>query len=181
MSLYGYLPPAIYVSEQQKSPNVRKWTPTAGQGILGGDIVVEVGGTGFINRAATNTSTGIVGLAAFGQGAIFAPPSGATYPGQLFGVVTGGGLLPGDAAQVAVNSFQNQILEISLINTTTWATNLLNTAVGLTLDGTTNLFVANPAGTACATIYAKPVGPNKGTVGDTGVRIFIVFNAAALA
>jgi hypothetical protein len=198
-STLTYQPPAIFVNEEFKSPNLRgKFTPAAGHTgtavINAADFVVLT--TGTIARVATNGAS-ILGLARFSETQIFGQPGGSTtanvLPSSLFGWSQAGTLLPSESLQVAVDALTGPIwVEMSLVNTVVWTGDtLLGTRVGLLLDTGTNLYVAdNGQANKVGTVMAKVNGPNiflpsgvvlgKGQINDLGVRVWVQFDAAAL-
>ena len=153
------------------------------------DIVI-LSGSG-IAPATANIAGGIVGIAQHDSNSNFGGATGqgaASLNTTIFPTQVGTGLFPSSPAGTLVVTLGPPVeVEISLTATTGWVTGgaqqaNLGTAVGLAIDGTTGYFVADPTATnKVAVINSKPTGPLKGTNGDLGARVFIVFNTAALA
>ncbi len=140
------------------------------------------------NRAATNPSSGIVGLALNASNENFFDGSGGSFnvgPGSRLGANTGiPPLAPFEAQGFYVAGLgQGQLLEMNLINTTAWYPSLLGTTAGLALDATTGFFIVDPGQTnKIITITDKRdgvyIGPTaQGGTGDLGVRIIVQFNS----
>ena len=160
------------------------------------DIVVLSAGS--IAPAAANASGSIAGIAQHDSNAVFAQID--TGLQGVFGYFQGAPLLPPDPGYVIVVPLGAPIIvEINLTATTGWVSGgtqqaNIGTAVGLAIDPGTGFYLADPtASNTVAVIVGKPQGvpaglggagvpfPSKGGVGDTGARVYIAFNAAALA
>jgi hypothetical protein len=90
-------------------------------------------------------------------------------------------LLSSEPGNMHVNTLSGNLLEVSLSSATTWATSMLGTGVTIGLDYTGGqFFICGGQGTSLTTapfiIAAKPEGPGKGGIGDTGVRVLVVPN-----
>lgn len=162
-----------------------------------GDITVLSAGS--IAPAAANVATGIAGIAQHDSNAAFAQLD--TGLQGVFGYFQGAPLVPNDPGYtILVTLGPPIIVEINLTATTGWVSGgtqqaNIGTAVGLAIDGTTGFYLADPTATnTVAVITGKPqsvpdgVGPpntqgdlSKGFVGDTGARVYVAFNSAALA
>ena len=204
--LYQY--PALFIDEGDKSPPVRKFASNTGHSgttiINPWDLVVF--SSPGINRCVTNSAS-LSGFTVYGEQGIYGPyggnPSttGSPWPWAqtVFGYTSnpGAGVLPDDSIQIAVDSLTgNILLEMSLTNTTGWISGgtqqaTINTQVGLFLDPTTNIFVADQTQTnKVAVIRQKAEGPytllpsgqylGKGFPGDLGARVLVSFLPAVL-
>ena len=196
MAAYSYAEPAIYMPGGFKEPDVQPFAATPAAGIKRGDIVTIAAGLLTRPTGAVGTgiaTSGIVGLTEMDQTAIYyvgiggsaaiATPSAANS--ALFGATTAGtALQPGLEFQgtKVVLAHNGQQFEFSLNSAVTWATSLIGTQVGIALDGTSNLYIADTTATnKVGVIVGEVDGPNKGAVGDTGKRIIVALLASVLA
>lgn len=143
-------------------------------------------------RAATGSSTNIIGMAVNDSNATYFDGGGGSFlagnnASRLGATSALPPLTPFEApGGYAITLGGGQLIEMSLVNTTAWSPSLLYSAVGLTLDATTGFFIADPGQTQVATIvdhrdgaYIGPTGT--GTTGDTGVRVIVSFLSSVLA
>ena len=182
-----YSEPSIFIPEAIKAPAQREIPATAGHTGLAiinrADLAVLV--TGALNRAATNTATGIAGYVIASELDGF---TGGTAPfdNKVFGAGQGSAIIPQNSGMVTLNPLQLLYLEINLSTLTFWQSGGgqladIGTTGGLLLDAATNLFVFDPTqANKIMTIYSKPLGPNKGATGDTGARVVVSFTPASL-
>ena len=131
-------------------------------------------------RAASNSVAALAGLALHDSAAVYAKGiggSGYGGPNNPLGVWANPAPLgPGDALQALVASFAGgQIIEMSLVQPFYPA--IVGSAFGLTLDATSNFFVADTGATGCGTIVAAPYDINT-QPGATGARVWVIFTPA---
>jgi hypothetical protein len=144
------------------------------------------------NQAVTGTSANIVGVALADSNANYFDGTGGSFLAGTAGSRLGPSvnippLSPFEAQGVYVLGLGfGQIIEMNYTQAIPWTSNLVGSAVGISLDAATGWFYADPAQTACAQIvgqrdgvYIGPTAP--GTVGDFGTRVDVVFYATALA
>ncbi len=200
MATYAYQEPAIFESEYQVSPTVQAYFATSGHSTLltqihRADFVTLASGT--LSRSLTTAGGGfsslISGLAIHDETAVFssattgagAPPGGGGI-GSLFGntqvsTASASNLLPGEPGQVHVNKLiTGQLIECSLDRAVAWATTLINSAIYMYLDATTNLFYVSTtsSGTSIGTIQNVVIRGTQGLIGDFGVRVLVSLSAS---
>lgn len=161
-----------------------------GQTIALGDLVIVSGG--MASKGASNTSTNILGFAIHPGADIYfsgiGGSAGALSHQSFFGAsIAGTAAMSADPLTIHFFTLGNGVYaEMSLVQT--YAATTPGTACGVTLDGTTGIFVADTSATAAGSIVRLMEGvPNyqtlggTGGIGDTGARVLVRFNAAALA
>lgn len=137
------------------------------------------------NRAASNVSANIVGIALHDSAAIYAQGVGGSATagglGNLLGTWVNPPPLGGiDPQQCLVAKLTNNVpLEISLKQA--YYPALIGAAVGLTLD-TSGYFVADTTATAVAKIVNHPAGvtTDVGANGDTFARVQVLFTSGVI-
>lgn len=162
----------------------------SGQTIVLGDLVVL--SSGLISKGATGTSTNILGFAVHNSADIYYAGAGgsaaATSHASFFGAsIAATSAMSADPTTLHYFQPGNGVyVEMSLVQT--YAATTPGTAVGITLDGTTGIFVADTGQTAIGVVVRLMEGvPNyqtlggTGGIGDTGARVLVRFNASALA
>lgn len=144
------------------------------------------------NRAATNVSANILGIAQHDSNGLFFDGVGGSFLAGTAGSRLGATntIAPGaptDAAMAYVTGLgANQLVEFNLVNTQALNMNLIGTTAGLTLDATTGIFVVDPSqSNKIFTITDfRPgvyIGPTaSGTLGDLGARVVGYFNSGLL-
>lgn len=144
------------------------------------------------NRAATNMSANILGIAQSSVDAtFFAGIGGAISAGQnssqLGSTNTVAPLIPSDAALLYVTGLgYGQYVELNLNQNTALTINLLNSTAGLTLDASSGIFTVDPSQSNkvfTITEFRQGVyqGPTaSGTFGDLGARVIGFFNSGLL-
>lgn len=171
--------------------------PSSGGTINNADIVV-LNGTGQILEAGANPVGSIAGIVQHAGGAVFS--GSATSLTSSLGYFQSTPLITLSTQEIIVVPLGAPVtVEISLTATTGWQTGgaqqaFIGTRVGLAVDGVTGYYLADPtASNKVATIAGKPFGPNvtftgtgtptnsKGNPGDLGARVYIAFDATALA
>lgn len=163
---------------------------TGGQTIALGDLVVLA--SGLISKGASNTNTNILGFAIHPGADIYFSGIGgsaAALSHQSFFGASIAGTAAMSADPLTCHYFvpgNGVYVEMSLVQT--YAATTPGTAFGITLDGTTGIFVADTSATAVGNIVRLMEGvPNyqtlggTGGIGDTGARVLVKFNAATLA
>ena len=148
-------------------------------------VVISAG----VLSICSNNAVSVSGLSDHPAQSVFVPLSSETTVRGLFGASQTNQKQP--FSPVAVDHFtpaaNGQLFEISL-KETYLATMLGVQQVGITIDPTTNFWIASTALSACATIVKPLDGPGAntsatsgfGTVGDTGKRVIIQFLSAAV-
>ena len=191
MTLF-YSRPVPFIPSTSSDAQVQDYTFGAGHSgttvIQEADIVTIVAGV--LARCATNQAGAIAGFAIAAETATFGgtivPWTYGAYNAIPWGFSQVGSTLPPNPGQIPVLSFAGLQLDINLRSNTGWVSGgtfqaNINTAVGLFLDATTNLFVADPSQTnLVATIIDKPQGPTQGVAGDLAARVRIKFLGSAL-
>lgn len=192
MATLFYSRPVPFIPSTSSDAQVQDYS--FGPGHTGATVIQEADivtfAAGLLARAATNQANNIAGFAIAAETATFAGTSltwtyGA-YNALPWGFSQVGTLLPPNPGQIPVLAFQGLQLDINLRSNTGWLSGgsfqaTINTPVGLFLDTTTNIFVADPSQTnLIATIIDKPQGPGQGVSGDLAARVRIKFLGSAL-
>jgi hypothetical protein len=141
-----------------------------------------------VQRAATNPSTNIVGIAVNDSNAnFFSGIGGSINVGNqsLYGAtVTVPPLTPNEAYTAYVVKLQGfTYWEFSLRQTYTWTPALIGTTCGLTLDTVSGFWVVDPSanGAICTIINSSDgVQSVVGSIGDLGKRVIVSFNGTGL-
>lgn len=140
------------------------------------------------NQAATNASSGIVGIAQTASNETYFQGSGGSFnigPGSLVGANTGiPPLAPLEAQAFYVTGLgYGQQLEMNLPQSLAFYPGLIGTTAGLTLDSTSGFHICDPSqSNKILTIVDFRQGvyigqTQQGTVGDYGVRVVVEFNS----
>lgn len=196
MATLSYAEPAIYMPGGFKEPDIAKYPITGGTTFNRGAFLTIASGLLTKPAGAVGTgipTTGIVGLsnidstalyfAGIGGSAAEATPAAANT--QLFGYTTATtALQPGLDFQGCPTTLAHngQQYEVSLAQA--FAQNQIGVAgnVGVALDAASGYYIADTSATnKVATIVGEVDGPGKGTIGDFGKRVIIVFLPTVLA
>ena len=190
MASIPYFLPSPYRNGVPESAPLLNGLMTNGQTIVLGDLLIQTG-AGTISKGASNTSTNILGFAAHNGADVYFSGIGgsaaATSHQSFFGAsVAGTGLMSSDPLTIHYWAPGNGVYaEMSLVQT--FAQSSVGATVGITLDGTTGIFVADTTATAIGQIVRLVESVpgfqsyGSGGIGDTGARVLVRFNAAALA
>jgi hypothetical protein len=140
-----------------------------------------------LNQAASNVSSGIIGMADCDSDAYYAGVLGATAGGSqqtskrsLFGATQSYG--PGfDYYPFAlpVVKLQSGLIEASIVQA--WNPALIGSSVGWTLNTVTGYFTADTTATAAGTIQGLSSQPFQGDVGDFFARVLVLPTQSTLA
>lgn len=195
-----YSIPIVEVPSSNVGPIINPFSEAAGHSSADGDILL-LNADGTVQTQVANAATGHLGIIQHASGAVFDQID--TGLQGVFGTTNvNSGLLPADAGQVLVALVGGAaVVAINLSQATGWISGGSNqatkgTAVGINIDGPSGIFFADPNESNKVAVVLglvgfpttqqsfngatlQPIGG--GGPGDLGARVYIKFNAAALA
>lgn len=195
-----YSIPIVEVPSSNVGPIINPFSESNGQTSADGDILL-LNNDGTVQSIGSNIATEFLGIIQHVSGAVWDQID--TGIQGVFGTTqVNSGLLPADAGQVLVALFSGDaVVAINLSQAAGWITGgseqvNKGSAVGITKDGTTGIYFADPAASNKVAVVLglcgfpttqqsfngatlQPIGG--GGPGDLGARVYIKFNAAALA